>query len=208
MPSKRRNRQRRPARGAPRLNPKPRLLVFCEGENTEPQYIEAFRKWCRNPRVDVEIAKERGVPLTLVRAAKERKLEVEAEARRAEDDNIAYDEVWCVFDVDEHPNMNDAQQMALSNNIQLAVSNPCFELWLLLHFRESPGMQHRHDLQKMVGGFIKNYNKHVNFDLFKTGYPAAVTRAQRLDAQASADGEEGRNPTTGVYRLTESIQQK
>ena len=208
MTSNRRNRQRRPARGIPRLNPKPRLLVFCEGKNTEPQYIEAFRKWCRNPRVDVEIAKERGVPLTLVRAAKERKLDSEKEARKAEDDNIAYDEVWCVFDVDAHPNLNDAQQMARDNDIKLAISNPCFELWLLLHFRENPGMQHRHDLQKMVGDFIPDYDKHVNFDLLKEGYPTAVTRAQRLDAQAANDREEGRNPTTGVYRLTESIHQQ
>nr|WP_233261445.1 RloB family protein [Vitiosangium sp. GDMCC 1.1324] len=182
--------------------------MFCEGENTEPQYIDAFRKWCRNSRVDVEIAKERGVPLTLVRAAKERKVQAEKEASKAEDDNIAYDEVWCVFDVDEHPNLSDAQQMASANGIKLAISNPCFELWLLLHFRENPGMQHRHDVQKMVVGFVSDYDKHVDFELFKVGYPAAVMRAKRLDEHASADGESGRNPTTNVYQLTESIRLK
>jgi hypothetical protein len=206
--SNRRNRERRPARGVPRLNPKPRILVFCEGENTEPQYIEAFRKWCRNPRVDVEIAKERGVPLTLVHAARERKRHAEKEARKAKDDNVAYDEVWCVSDVDAHPGLPDARQMARDNNIELAISNPCFELWLLLHFRESPGMRHRHDLQGMLRGVVPGYDKHVRFELFKEGYSTAVTRAQRLDAQAAEDGEEGRNPTTGVYRLTTSIQQQ
>jgi RloB-like protein len=206
--SNRRNRQRRPGRGAPRLSPKPRLLVFCEGENTEPQYIDAFRKWCRNPRVDVEISKEQGVPLTLVRAAKKRKVQAEKEASKAGDDNIAYDEVWCVFDVDEHPNLNDAQQMASANDIKLAISNPCFELWLLLHFRENPGMQHRHHVQSMVAEFVADYDKHVDFELFKAGYTDAVVRAKRLDDQASADGEAGRNPTTGVYQLTESIRLK
>ena len=208
MTSNRRNRPRRLARGAPLLNPKPRLLVFCEGENTEPQYIEAFRKWWRNPRVDVEISKERGVPLTLVRAAKERKVHNEKESRKAKDANIAYDEVWCVFDVDEHPNLNEAKQMARDNDIKLAISNPCFELWLLLHFRESPGMQHRDTLKSMLARFVSDYDKHVKFDLFKESYPAAVTRAERLDEHAAADGEEGRNPTTGVYLLTGSIQQK
>lgn len=208
MVSNRRNRPRRPARAQARLDPKPRILVFCEGQNTEPQYIDAFRKWCRNPRVDVEIAKERGVPLTLVTAAKERKRLVESEARKARDANLAYDEVWCVFDVDEHPKLKEAQNLARAHGISLAVSNPCFELWLVLHFRESPGMQHRHVLSKMLAGFIPGYDKHVEFDSFKEGYSAAVRRAQRLDEQASADGEEGRNPTTGVYRLTQSIQKE
>jgi hypothetical protein len=206
--SKRRDRPRRPARAEARLDPKPRILVFCEGQNTEPQYIEAFRQWCRNPRVNVEIAKERGVPLTLVTTAKERKRLAEREAKKARDVNIAYDEVWCVFDVDEHPKLKEAQNLAQDNGISLAVSHPCFELRLLLHFRESPGMQHRHALQRMLAGFVPAYAKHVDFDLFKGSYPAAVRRAQRLDEQASADGEEGRNPTTGVYRLTQSIQQE
>lgn len=207
MVSNRRNRPRRPARAKARLDPKPRILVFCEGQNTEPQYIVAFRQWCRNPRVDVEIAKERGVPLTLVTSAKERKRRAESEARKARDANISYDEVWCVFDVDEHPKLKEAQNLAHAYGLRLAVSNPCFELWLLLHFRESPGMRHRHDLQKMLAGFIPDYDKHVDFELFKSGYPPAVKRAQRLDEQASDDGEEGRNPTTGMYRLTQSIQQ-
>nr|WP_254330779.1 RloB family protein [Corallococcus exiguus] len=189
------------------MDPKPRILVFCEGKNTEPQYIVAFRQWCRNSRVDVEIAKERGVPLTLVTLAKESKRRAESEARKAKDDNLSYDEVWCVFDVDEHPKRKEAQNLARAHGISLAVSNPCFELWLLLHFRENPGMQHRHDLQKMLAGFVPDYNKHVDFELFKEGYPAAAKRAKRLDEQASDDGEEGRNPSTGVYRLTQSIQQ-
>jgi hypothetical protein len=46
------------------------------------------------------------------------------------------DEVWCVFDVDEHPKLAEARDQANANGIQLAVSNPCFELWLLLHFQE------------------------------------------------------------------------
>jgi len=37
------------------------------------------------------------------------------------------------------------------------------------------------------------------------GYPDAVRRAQQLDADAVSLGEPGRNPTTGVYRLTELI---
>ncbi|MGH3940412.1 MAG: RloB family protein, partial [Pseudonocardiaceae bacterium] len=46
---------------------------------------------------------------------------------------------WCVFDVEwpkNHPNLKQAIQLARDHNIRLAISNPCFELWLILHFED------------------------------------------------------------------------
>jgi hypothetical protein len=177
----------------------------CEGEVTEPTYIRGFRDWCRNPLVHVTIAKDHGVPRTVVQIAKEQKLNAAEDARKQDDENLDYDEVWAVYDVDAHPNMNDAWQMAVDNGIQLAISNPCFELWILLHFRESPGAHHRHAVQKMVAEFIPGYKKTPGFELLRPGYADAVIRAKRLDAAAESVGEGGRNPTTGVYKLMESI---
>jgi hypothetical protein len=113
--------------------------------------------------------------------------------------------VWCVFDIDSHPNVEDALQMARDNGIHLAISNPCFELWLLLHLRESPGAQHRHDVQRLLGSFLPGCEKAVDFAMLKGGYRDAVGRATRLDLEARDVDEVGRNPTTGVYRLTEAI---
>src|SRR5690606_41139889 len=96
-----------------------------------------------------------------------------ADAKRHDDDNLSFDEVWCVFDVDEHPRVNDACQMARDNNIQVAVSNPCFELWLLFHFRDSPGAQSRHDVQKMLKKYLPKFDKHVVFDTLAPNYPDA-----------------------------------
>ena len=74
------------------------------------------------------------------------KREAERVAKRQRDSYLAFDEVWCVHDVDDHPRLDEARIMARDNDISLAVSNPCFELWLLLHFREDPGMQDRETL--------------------------------------------------------------
>ena len=95
--------------------------------------------------------------------------------------------------------------MARDNGIELAVSHPCFELWLWLHFAEQPGMRDRHDLQRMMKQHIPNYDKHVDYSDCSAGYDAAVKRSSRLDENAALDHDEGRNPTTGVWRLTESI---
>lgn len=205
MGSNQRNRNRRPARRAPWLDPKPRLLVVCEGEVTEPEYLRGFTAACRNPRVHLVVDREHGVPWSLVRVAKERKRAAEEEAVRTGDENRRYDEVWCVFDIDSHPNITDAVQMARDNGILLAISNPCFELWLVLHFRESPGARHRHDVQRMLRDYLPGYDKGVDFADLQAGYEAAVERAAHLDRDADDMAEAGRNPTTGVYRLTESI---
>ncbi len=95
--------------------------------------------------------------------------------------------------------------MARDNGIELAISNPSFELWLILHFRDNPGAQHRDRMTEIIRGFLSPYDKHVEFGRFAHGYNDAVERARRLDQMADEEGESGRNPTTGVWRLTESI---
>jgi hypothetical protein len=200
-----RNRRRRPGRPRPFRDPKPRILVVSEGKITEPEYLRGFANACRNPRVDIEIAPEHGVPRTVVEVARDRKKEAMEDAARERDDNLAYDSVWGVFDVDEHPRLGEAKEMARDNDIRLAVSNPCVELWLLLHFRDNPGMQDRARVKAMLAEHVAGYDKHVDYTSYSAGYSQAVRRAKRMDEDAAEANEPGRNPTTGVYELTESI---
>lgn len=199
------NRPRRQGRREPFLDPKPMVLILCEGIETEKQYFEKLAAHHKNSRIRVKVAGETGVPFSLVDYAKRYKRDSDKEARRRKDENLAFDSVWCVFDVDEHPRLSDAKVMAADNDIKLAISNPCFELWLVLHLRESPGMRGRHDMQGLLKELVPNYNKHVDFAQYAPGYPQAVKRAKRLDEVARQAGTPGHNPTTNVYELTELI---
>ncbi len=199
-----RHRKRRAARKEPYVDPLPVILVVCEG-GTEAEYIDAFAKSQKNPRVRVEPVGHKGVPLSVVRAAKELKVANEVDAIGEKDDNLRYDTVWAVFDVDEHPAIPEARNMARDNHIEVAVSNPCIELWLYLHFADQPGMQHRKFLQTMLVNHVPNYDKHIDFSVYAAGYVNAHRRAKKLDEQAELDNEAGRNPSTGCWRLTESI---
>ncbi len=202
------DRKRRPGRRSPFRDPRPTVLVLCEGEETEKQYLEKFALHHKNARIKVEVASETGVPFSLVEFAKKYKREIEKRAKRQMDQNIAYDSVWCVFDIDEHPRVADARVMADANDINLAISNPCFELWLVLHLRDSPGMQHRHAMQALLETLDPKYEKdvkHVDFPRYVPGYEQAVIRARQLDALAHQVGTPGHNPSTNVYELTELI---
>jgi len=200
-----RKRRRRPGRRPAFRDPKPTILVVCEGKVTEPEYLRGLQSVCRNPRVTIEVAKEHGVPKTLVKIAKRYKEEAKERADREEDENLAYDSVWCVFDIDAHPEIGEAKEMARDNAIDLAISNPCIELWLLLHFQENPGAQLGAKMRTLLTKHVPHYDKHVDFAAYATGYPHAVTRASKMDQAAEEANEPHRNPTTGVYKLTELI---
>lgn len=206
-----RNRDKKQARRSPSREVKPVILVVTEGENTEPQYIEGLANYQKNPRVKVEVSGGEGTPKTLVQRAKELKLKNEQESKRQKNTLLKFDEIWCVFDIDEHPYIPDAVKMACDNNFKLAISNPCIEIWLWLHFADSPGARHRHDLQAMLKqNYLPDYDKSIDFADFVDGYKDAMGRAERLEHCANEEGEDSYqcykvNPTTGMWHLLESI---
>ena len=208
MGSQRRKRVRRPARRAATRSPRRRLLVVCEGECTEPDYIRGYERQVRNVTVEIEISRDRGDPKKIVEIAKEHSSRVRAEAKRLDDPHLDFDEIWCVFDRDDHERFHDACTMARDNGFELAISNPCVELWLLLHFRDSPGAQHRDQVSRMLRRYLPDYDKRLDFADVAKGVAEATARAHRLEADAEEMGESGRNPSTGFYRLTNSIARK
>ena len=198
-------RSNRLKRHAPRLVPRPRILVVCEGEQTEPGYLHSLRITEKIRLVEIEIVEAAGVPKTIVELAVRKKREAEKRATREGDSSQRYDEVWCVFDVDAHPNLAEALQQADANKIHVALSNPCFELWVLLHFQNQTAWIDRRAALSACRVHIRNYNKKVSYAETRDRYPDAVARAQALDAQHRRNSQAGENPTTWVYKLTERL---
>lgn len=119
-----------------------------------------------------------------------------------------YDEIWCVFDVDEHPNIAVAQAMAEQNGISLAVSNPCIELWFLLHFTNRFAYLDRHEAQRLVRTHLGS-GKVLHDTALETlvaRIDDATARAWKLEEKHDGDGSEpGANPSSGIWRLVEAI---
>ena len=201
-----RRRDDRPiGRRGPTRDPKLRILIVCEGQATEPEYFRAFQHAARNPRVHIELAGETGVPMTVVEVAIRLRDEAQREAKRQRDENLRWDAVWGVFDVDEHPKLAEARKLAEEHSIELAVSNPCFELWALLHFQDQRAHIERHKVRAALQRRLPGYDKSLDFAKVHPGYAEAVRRARELAAEAFKHDRADRNPTTGVPRLTELI---
>lgn len=186
-------------------DPRPSMLICCEGKVTEPSYFNGLKNELRIRLVRIEVLPAGPNPKTIVDYAVEKKREAEDLASRRGDDNLKYDEVWCVFDVDSHPHIADAKQKASANGVRLAISNPCFELWLLLHFQDQRAHIERHHVKSTCRNYIPGYEKRVPFDRVFPNYLSAVQRATDLNDWQENRGCGGENPSTGVHELTERI---
>ena len=190
-------------RRRPHRQPKPRFLIVCEGTVTEPRYFRDVRHAERS-LIDLQI-EPGGTPRTLVERAVERKREADGKARKLKDDNQKYEEVWCVFDIDEHPLIPEANDQARANGIELAISNPCFELWALLHFQDQRAHIERGKAQHLCRSHMHNYEKDLDYETLRPKYSNALRRAEDLEKWHDSRGTVGANPSTTVYRLVERI---
>jgi len=132
-----------------------------------------------------------GVPKTMVESAVAEKNQ--------------YDEVWCVFDVDSHPHLAEAKQQAFANGISVALSNPCFELFLLLHYQYYSRPCTRQEIRRDLKKHLPAYDKKIDFYPFWERYPTAKANHERLEAWHATRGTTGEPPSTAAVLLIECL---
>lgn len=192
-------------REQPEEVPRPRFLVVCEGTVTEPEYFKKFSFQAENQLVDVEIEGRSEDPLYIVERAAQWKREAAEQAEVAGNPYKSYDHVWCVFDVDEHERFNEAVELAEEEDILLAVSNPCFELWALLHFEFVGGAGECGRFRELLSQHVQIDGREIPFDPLWDRYEDALENSRRLWRERVRAGRRGGNPSTRVFALTEHI---
>jgi hypothetical protein len=194
-----------PPRRARREQRRPELLVFVEGTKTEDGYLLPLRRELRAEAL-ITVDNRGGAPLTLVERARSAKQDAQHDAARGR--GRAYDEVWCMFDHDEHPNVPQALTLAANSGINVVMSNPCLELWFILHLEDQTAAIDRHTAQHRSSellGCKKNLTPAALERLY-THHGDARRRAQQLDAKHLDDGSPPRsNPSSDVWRLVDQI---
>jgi hypothetical protein len=192
-------------RRRPNREPRRRVLVFTEGRKTEPSYLTALWRAHRDI-VSIEVSDEHGTPMTLVRHALAAMSENANAKRKGRGD--VFDEIWCMFDVDEHPDVRTAITTASGKRIGVAVSNPCVELWFVLHWEEQTAEIDRDAAQRRSASYVGN-DKNVSDSAFAAlmgRYSDAKARAMALEDRHRGNGtEEPGNPSSTVWRLVDAI---
>ena len=176
-----------------------RVLIVTEGEKTEVNYFKEIRRYFRLPSATVRVCPADGTnPLQVVTFASELCQKVRE-----------WERVFCVIDRDQHAFYDRALGLALEldgryrnderQSIQFTAipSNPCFELWLLLHFQRSEAFIHGNEVVRRVTAHIDGYRKGRSdiFSKTRTGLDTAYANAERLRARVERPGD---NPSTEV----------
>lgn len=185
-----------------KLQPRRPILIVCEGQKTEPNYFDGVRMELRLQTLRVEIVRARGTdPRSVVQHAIDRK----ADLREQLGDDP---EAWAVFDRDQHQarKLHEAWNLACVHGIRSAFSNPCFELWYLLHFVDQRASLSRQTARRELDKpkRLPGYDKSRGY--FTTLAPLTETasiRARALRAKHLGDGTERieANPRTEVDEL-------
>ncbi|QSB15076.1 RloB domain-containing protein [Natronosporangium hydrolyticum] len=199
----RRRRDTKPLRRATARRPELRtVVVFCEGKNSEPDYIRGLKRLpevVRDTALNLELHPRQGVPLTLVQMA----------ADRLEDPEV--DACWCVFDVEwprNHPNLAEARQLAEARGIRLAISNPCFELWLVLHHQEFTKQVATAEAERLSRKLDGRSAKSIDSGFYLPLRKMAAARAAKLEERHAKDGTNfpHDNPSSGMHHLLRALE--
>lgn len=130
---------------------------------------------------------------------------------RAGDEDAEIDEFWCVFDVEwprNHPGLKDAIERASQNSIQLAVSNPCFELWLILHFQDQSAWLDNDGARRLRRRLDGSSDKGLDAAKYMALTRDAARRAVELDTRHLRNGTAfpHDNPSSGMHLLLGAVE--
>lgn len=108
-----------------------KVLIVCEGEETEPNYFRSFGMMRNASGLVFEVKCEGGGINTMQVVNKAIELRDKAESQ-----GKPYDTVWAVFDKDSFnsSDFDNAILKAEAHHIGCAWSNEAFELWYVYHF--------------------------------------------------------------------------
>jgi len=217
------NELRRISMGFPSRNTQ-KILIISEGY-VEESYFKQINSFFKRKPIELIPMYSSGEPdaLSVVEFA------IKQKKKYSKDDDLK--SVWCVFDVDENwinKKIEPALQKAYKNKINICISNPCFEIWLLLHqdFWSAAHIENGDAAKNLLQKYIKNYDSSKSFfqenlkifeDLINKK-DIAILKAEKLDKLYDKEFPERyekekylieynieRNPATHVYKLIKEI---
>lgn len=185
-----------------------RVLIVCEGEKTEPNYLKALIDDLQLNTANVVVAKNiaGSSPKSIVDFALK-------EYRKEEE----YDRVYCVFDKDRHTTYDSAldrirrAKLANGHTILGITSVPCFEFWLLLHyvyttkqFDTGPGSICANiitDLKSHIPGYAKGDVD--TYQVTRDKLDTAIDRSKRVALHCKTGGTD--MPSTKMHDIVEYL---
>ncbi|MFG2332129.1 RloB family protein [Streptomyces sp. NPDC048604] len=188
--------------------------VFTEGRVTEPEYIKIVRERAGVNGIEVRIANQSAPgsqrkPIKLVEAAVRLMREETRAAKRSGLEKKYWPAVWCLFDRDQHDQVDAALKEAREGGVEVAFSHPCFEVWRLLHHKPVTGTfggvcEMAADRLPFAGS-AANIKNVLPEQIPEDSFADAKRRAQKMnEAHKDHVPKSLRDPYTDVFKFVEN----
>lgn len=189
---------------------KPIIYIYCNGEIAEPSYFKEYKDYLRSRTIVISYKHFKGLsPWELITKVAQEKANLQNRRKFYKENG---DQCWCVFDVDEYWNHNPNKfkagvKLAKKNDIHLAWSNECFELWYLLHFQVLQTGIPRGDYDTKLKTHFrrldgKSYAKNCSIFIRIVDKQAEAIKNAR---QIFKTNKVEKNPSTAVFQLVEEM---
>ncbi len=183
------------------------ILVAFEGKNkTENNYFSNYRLRDKDYIIKLVPGNETD-PINLVNKTI---IKVKELGLNLEENDRAY----CIFDtdLDERKNVQiiKARKLAKKYHIIMITSNPCIELWFLLHFEYTTAWLSNNDVINKLKKYYPKYEKNINiFPEIKDKVSEAIKNAKQLESfqldNNKIIGMVDANPSTEMYKIVEEL---
>ena len=195
-----------------------RYYIFCEGEQTEPQYFQGFKKLIESNPVYKNM-----VLIEIEPCGVETMRVISAAEKYVVGNHITKGQIWCIYDKDSFPakNFNGVQERAEHLNQEnselqyhCAWSNECIEFWFMLHFAYYVSNNHRSEYIEFlnvrfrelgIGKYQKNMGNIFDVLLEKGNPRLAIRYAKRFIKEGKGKTPTEIAPGTKVYELVEEL---
>ncbi len=183
------------------------VLIVCEGEKTEPNYFTELRDDLKLNTANIEITGDTdgSSPMDVVNYG----------FKHYE----KYDKTFCVFDQDRHTNYQRAlnkirdKKQRKGHVLEAVTSVPCFEFWLLLHFRKTtrrfdagPGSICDRVITELETHLPKySKGKKGIYRRTKEKLTTAIKNAEEVAEHCKSAGTD--HPSTQIHRLITFLQE-
>lgn len=192
--------------------PYDRILIVTEGSKTEPNYFNEIRvaNKLHTANVQVEPSALGTEPIQIVEYAESLFLNGD-ESKSIQ--SRAFEEVYVVFDRDDHLTYSNALAKADAINLKYRNDNnqkvafksiasvPCFELWLLLHFEEVHAPMHRNAVYERLKIYLPNYQKGDAGHYATTKLQVHIAEARAIGLTEINSKYDGTQPYTSIHEL-------
>lgn len=196
-----------------------KYYIFCEGEKTEPNYFEGFKRHIERNSIykNLVLIEIEGVGADTERV-------IDCAVKYVKKNRIKDAQVWCVYDKDSFPSESFNRVNEIAENLNdeqddvkycVAWSNQCVEYWFVLHFNY-------YDVDNDREYYIENLNqsfkdkglpkyekakdKYLFDKLTEHGNPKlAIRYAERRISDCCGKTDADTKPATKVYKLVQEL---